>query len=79
MATKHFYDELRTISDTIWQAIFSNPFVKGIGDGSLSSDRYEFYLKQDYKYLIEFSRVFVLSIPKASLLKDMSWKKELLP
>ena len=66
-----FYRQLRDSNDALWQAIFSPPFVCGIGDGSLTRDRYEFFLKQDYIYLIEFSRVLALASAKADLLPDM--------
>jgi len=71
MSKKPFYQELRQKSDPLWQAVFGHPFVRGIGDGTLSRDRFEFYLKQDYAYLIDFSRVFALAAAKAWSLPDM--------
>jgi thiaminase/transcriptional activator TenA len=64
---------MRSQSDTLWQSIFKHPFVRGIGDGSLSRERYEYYLKQDYVYLIEFSRVFALASAKAYHLEEMAY------
>lgn len=66
-----FYLEMRQKADPLWQAVFDHPFVRGIGDGTLSRDRFEFYLKQDYVYLIDFSRVFALATAKAWTLPDM--------
>lgn len=66
-----FYRELRSKADPMWEAVFRHPFVKGIGDGTLPQDRFEFYLKQDYVYLIDFSRVFALAGAKASGLPEM--------
>jgi thiaminase/transcriptional activator TenA len=71
MSEKDFYKTLREETDELWQSVFAHPFVKGIGDGSLSKDRYEFFLKQDYVYLIEFSRVFALAAAKAKKLESM--------
>jgi thiaminase/transcriptional activator TenA len=71
MAKTPFYREMRQKADPLWQAIFEHPFVRGIGDGTLSRDRFEFYLKQDYAYLIDFSRVFALAGAKAWSLPDM--------
>lgn len=71
MSTTLFYQEMRQKSEPLWQAIFGHPFVKGIGDGSLSRDRFEFFLKQDYVYLIDFSRVFALASAKSGTLTDM--------
>jgi len=53
-----FYGEIRRKTDPLWKRVSDHPFVRGIGDGTLSADRFEFYLKQDYVYLIDFSRVF---------------------
>lgn len=71
MAKTPLYQELRQKYDPLWQAVFGHPFVRGIGDGTLSRDRFEFYLKQDYAYLIDFSRVFALASAKAWSLPDM--------
>jgi thiaminase/transcriptional activator TenA len=71
MANDTFYGEMREKNDPLWEAIFDHPFVKGIGDGTLSRDRFEFYLKQDYVYLIDFSRVFALACAKSPTLPDM--------
>jgi thiaminase/transcriptional activator TenA len=65
------YREMRQKSDPLWRAIFGHPFVKGIGDGTLSRDRFEFYLRQDYVYLIDFCRVFALAGAKSRELPDM--------
>jgi thiaminase/transcriptional activator TenA len=62
---------MRQHADPLWQAVFDHPFVKGIGDGSLSRDRFEYYLKQDYLYLIDFSRVFALASAKSRSLEEM--------
>lgn len=72
MANASFYREVREKADPLWQAVLGHPFVRGIGDGTLSRDRFEFYLKQDYAYLTDFSRVFALAAAKAWTLKDMA-------
>src|SRR3989337_2553888 len=71
MSNVPLYQEMRRKADPLWQAIFAHAFVKGIGDGSLARDRFEFYLKQDYLYLIDFSRVFALACAKSQDLGDM--------
>jgi len=71
MANASFSREMRQRADPLWRAIFGHPFVRGIGDGSLSRDRFEFYLKQDYAYLIDFSRVFALASAKSRDLEEM--------
>lgn len=66
-----FVAHLREQNAPLWKAIHAHPFVTGIGDGSLSRERFEFYLKQDYAYLIEFSRVLALAAAKAETLDTM--------
>ncbi|MFQ5825167.1 MAG: hypothetical protein ACE5JB_14050 [bacterium] len=41
-----FSESMKEKPKLIWQAILNHPFVKGIGDGTLAMDKYEFYLKQ---------------------------------
>jgi thiaminase (transcriptional activator TenA) len=71
MSNATFYREARGKTGPLWEAIFRHPFVKGIGDGTLPRDRFEFYLKQDYVYLIDFSRVLALASAKSRTLPDM--------
>ena len=71
MSKRSFYQEMRHASDPLWQAILAHPFVTGIGDGTLSRDRFEFFLKQDYVYLIDFSRVFALASAKSWQLQEI--------
>ena len=62
----------------MWKAIIGHPFVRGIGSGALSRDRFEFYLTQDYAYLVEFGRVIALASAKSDELSDMSYFAKLL-
>lgn len=78
LAESGFYGKARRKADPVWKAVVDHPFVRGIGDGTLSRERFEFYLKQDYVYLVDFSRVFGLAAAKASLLSDMGTFAELL-
>lgn len=78
MPDTSFADRIRQKTDPLWGAIFDHPFVDGIGKGTLDREKYEFYLKQDYIYLIEFSRVFALASAKAQQLSDMGYFATLL-
>lgn len=49
----------------IWSDYLKHPFVRGIGDGSLDKEKFRFYLKQDYLYLVEYAKVFAIGIAKA--------------
>ncbi len=78
MSNENFYQQLRSRTETLWSATMNHPFVTGIGNGTLSKDRYEFFLKQDYIYLIEFSRVLALGVAKARDLEIMNYFASLL-
>ena len=68
-----FTQELKARTEPIWTTIFNHPFVQGIGDGTLARERYQFYLKQDYLYLLESSRVFGLASAKSDNLSDKNY------
>lgn len=53
-----FTERLRRVAEPIWQGYFTHPFVTGIGDGSLSVEKFRFFLLQDYLYLYDYAKVF---------------------
>ena len=64
-------DRLRRLADPIWRAQFDHPFVRGIGDGTLGVERFGFWLRQDYVYLIDYGRLFALAAARAPDLATM--------
>jgi thiaminase/transcriptional activator TenA len=52
-----FRETLRDAAQPIWDAILAHPFLKELGDGTLSHDRFLYFIRQDYLYLFEFARV----------------------
>lgn len=66
-----FTDELRRVADAIWQAQLEHPFVRGIGDGSLAVERFGFWVRQDYLFLIEYCRLFALAAARAPDLETL--------
>lgn len=48
-----------------YEKILAHPFLRGLVDGSLSSDRFEFYVVQDSHYLHGFSRAVALTGARA--------------
>ena len=68
-----FSDELRRKGAPIWDREHSHPFVTGIGDGSLTLDQFRYYMRQDYLFLVDFSRAVALAAAKARTLEDMGW------
>lgn len=60
-----FSEQLRQEVDTIWEASFQHPFVKGIADGSLSLKSFRYYVLQDSYYLSHFAKVQAFGAAKA--------------
>jgi thiaminase/transcriptional activator TenA len=60
-----FTHAMRAKAQPIWDRELKHPFVRGLGDGTLSIDRFRFYLAQDYVFLTEYCRVFALAAAKA--------------
>lgn len=52
--------------------------MTGIGDGSLDLDRFKYYMRQDYIFLVDFCRAISLAVAKAHDLEDMAWFARLL-
>ncbi len=69
MAPTH--ERLREAAREVWEAQHRHPFVNGIGDGSLSLDRFTLWIRQDYLFLIEYSRVLALGAARAPDLHTM--------
>jgi thiaminase (transcriptional activator TenA) len=64
-------DDLRAAAAGIWDEQHRHPFVTGIGDGSLDLDRFAFWVRQDYLFLIEYSRLLALGAARAPDLATM--------
>lgn len=70
--TELFTDRLWKRVEPIWNSYLEHPFVKGLGEGWLEVEKFQHWLKQDYVYLIEYSRLFALGSAKAQDLKTMT-------
>jgi thiaminase/transcriptional activator TenA len=66
-----FSAELRAAAAPAWDAQLAHPFVRGIGDGSLPEDRFRFYVRQDYLFLIDYGRLLALGAARAPRLEWM--------
>lgn len=53
-----FCDRLREAARPIWASQFEHPFVKALGDGTLPRANFEFYIRQDARFLDELSKTF---------------------
>lgn len=63
---------LRALADPIWQTQLTHPFVTAIGDGTLDLDRFGFWLRQDYLFLIDYARLFAAGVLRAPDLDTMT-------
>ena len=73
-----FADDVEKTAEPIRLAILNHPFVMGIGDGTLDVEKFKFYVRQDYVYLIEYSRVLALASARAPDLDTMGRFSDLL-
>ncbi|HYL16239.1 MAG TPA: thiaminase II [Terriglobales bacterium] len=68
---ERFTDHLRHKVAGIWEAQHQHPFVRGIGDGTLRLERFKFWLRQDYVFLIEYARLLALAAARSPHLETM--------
>ena len=73
-----YSDELRRKAAPIWQMEQRHPFVTGIGDGTLPLENFQYYMRQDFIFLVGFCRAIALAAAKATGLEEMSWFARLL-
>ncbi|WP_010096587.1 thiaminase II [Ornithinibacillus scapharcae] len=71
IATKKFTDRLYENVQPIWEKNHNHPFVQGIGKGTLDRDKFVYYMKQDYVYLIDYAKLFAAGVIKARELEEM--------
>ena len=60
-----FTDELWRGIEPIYAAILRHPFLRGLTDGSLPRESFQFYAVQDALYLREFARALSLTAARA--------------
>ena len=64
-------ERLHQAAAPIWQKTLAHPFVTALGDGTLPIENFQFYMCQDYVFLIEYSRLLALATAKAPDLETM--------
>ena len=64
-------ERLHHAADSIWQKTLTHPFVTELGNGTLPLEKFQFYMCQDYIFLIEYSRLLALATAKAPDLDTM--------
>jgi thiaminase (transcriptional activator TenA) len=73
-----FSARLRQLADPLWQAQHDHPFVRGIGDGTLPIEQFQFWIRQDYLFLVEYCRLFGLAAARAPDLETLARFADLL-
>jgi thiaminase (transcriptional activator TenA) len=68
-----FADELYKAAAPIWEAQLKHPFVQGLGDGTLPVEAFQRWLRQDYVFLVEYSRLLAWGAAKADNADTMRW------
>ncbi len=66
-----FSAELRAAAADVWEAQHAHPFVTGLGDGSLSGDRFADWVRQDHLFLVDYARLLALGAARAPDLATM--------
>ncbi|MBW3244207.1 thiaminase II [Epibacterium sp. DP7N7-1] len=62
---------MRESASQAWHAYTRHAFVEGLKDGSLSREAFLHYLRQDYVFLIHFSRAWALAVVKSETHGEM--------
>lgn len=73
-----FTDRLWDSVESIWNGYLEHPFVTGLGDGTLEHGKFQHWLKQDYVYLVEYSRLMAIGAERSPDLKTMNMFSEML-
>ncbi len=60
-----FSDRLLEEGQHVWEAQYEHPFVVELAEGSLDPAAFEHWLRQDYRYLLDYARLFALAGARA--------------
>ncbi len=60
-----FSDQLLETGEDIWKAQKEHPFVRELATGELEEEAFLTWVRQDYRYLLDYARVFAIAGTKA--------------
>jgi thiaminase/transcriptional activator TenA len=60
-----FSDELLDDAADLWAAQFDHPFVVELAEGTLDPAAFRHWVEQDYRYLLDYARVFAVAGARA--------------
>ncbi|MCA1644927.1 MAG: thiaminase II [Chloroflexi bacterium] len=69
--TRSISVRLREAARPIWQRQLEHPFVQALCDGTLPSEVFEFYIRQDARFLDQMVKAFAYAVTKAGRPEDM--------
>lgn len=75
---RRFTDRLYDSAHDIWSQAHEHPFLTELREGTLDPERFIYYLKQDYVYLIDYAKLFAIASMKSRDLETMTKFAELL-
>lgn len=75
---ERFSERLYQSVQPVWKKCHAHPFLAGLREGTLELERFIYYMKQDYVYLIDYAKMFALGSLKARDLETMGKFAELL-
>ncbi|WP_148573548.1 thiaminase II [Nocardioides caldifontis] len=67
---------LRASCPTVWESLHAHPFLREMATGTLSLDRFRFYLEQDTMYLEEYAKVMALGAARAARVDEVAWLRD---
>jgi thiaminase (transcriptional activator TenA) len=66
-----FCDRLREAARAIWERQLEHPFLRALCDGSLPTDVFSFYIRQDARFLDELAKAFAYAVTKTNRQDEM--------
>ena len=69
--SKKFTDRLFKNVQPIWDKNHQHSFVQELGQGTLAEEKFIYYMKQDYVYLIDYVKLFAVGTLKSKKLDTM--------
>ena len=64
--TETFTETMRRECAMIWEAQLTHPFLVALGDGTLPTETFRFYILQDARFLTDLARTFGFAATKTS-------------
>ncbi len=71
MTSHTLFTQLRDDAALAWTRYTRHPFVLALGDGTLPREKFQAFLIQDYLFLIQYARAYMLLAYKLDALADM--------